>query len=159
MDYRRTLPFYMIGGRREIPFYEPMSNGRPNYPNDERDYFDRYRYPYFADRNMDMSEDEAMRDLEYWQQMYPADVKKYQKKISDLLDKIDYQDSLIYDEYPDKLALGQLQKQIIASLKKEMTDAISDEISEEKWDFLEDLILVILFYEIYKRRRRMKRRY
>ena len=46
-------------------------------------------------------EEEAMiRDLEYMQQLYPADAKKYQKRIAAVLDKIDYDGSLIYDEYP-----------------------------------------------------------
>lgn len=46
-------------------------------------------------------EEEAMiQDLEYMQQLYPADAKRYQKKIAALLDTIDYDGSLLYDEYP-----------------------------------------------------------
>ena len=45
-------------------------------------------------------EESMMRDLEYMQQLYPADAKKYQKKIAAVLDRIDYDGSLIYDEYP-----------------------------------------------------------
>ena len=33
-------------------------------------------------------EDTATRDLEYLQQMYPAEAKKYQKIIADTLDKL-----------------------------------------------------------------------
>ena len=47
---------------------------------------------------------DAMRDLEYLQQMYPREVKRYQMRISEMLDKMDYDGSMIYDEYPDRTA-------------------------------------------------------
>ena len=46
-------------------------------------------------------EDTILKDLEYLQQMYPADARKYQKKIAEILDKLDYEGSMIYDEFPD----------------------------------------------------------
>ena len=46
-------------------------------------------------------EDSIIRDLEYLQQMYPAEAKRYQKLIASILDKLDYEGSMIYDEYPD----------------------------------------------------------
>lgn len=138
MDYRRTLPFYMMGNRNQIPY-------------NERDYFDRYRYPYFPDAMNYMTEEQAMQDFDYLQQMYPQQVKKYQKMISDILDKIDYRDSLIYDDYPDRLALRQLANQVITGVKQDDEDKDSS-----KWDYLEDLILVLLFYEIFKRRHRIR---
>ena len=46
-------------------------------------------------------EDSVTRDLEYLQQMYPAQAKKFQKMIAETLDHIDYEGSMIYDEYPD----------------------------------------------------------
>ena len=50
-------------------------------------------------------EDSVTRDLEYLQQMYPSEAKKYQKMIAETLDHIDYEGSMIYDEYPDRLQL------------------------------------------------------
>ena len=41
-------------------------------------------------------EDAMLRDLDYLQQMYPQDAKKYQKKIVAILDKMDYEGSMIY---------------------------------------------------------------
>ena len=78
-------------------------------------------------------EDTATRDLEYLQQMYPAEAKRYQKMIAGILDKLDYEGSMIYDEYPDR---WQLYK----------------EIPKEKWEWASDLVQIILFYEVYKRR-------
>ena len=40
-------------------------------------------------------EDTILKDLEYLQQLYPADAKKYQKKIVSVLNKIDYESSMI----------------------------------------------------------------
>lgn len=171
MDYRRTLPFYMMGfpqnmeGRTFDGLDFPYNNGNsgmydtPNYdkmgmnqiPRSERDYFDRYRYPYFTDTMNNMSEEQAMQDLDYLQQMYPDEVKKYQKKIADVLDKIDYRDSLIYDDYPDRLALRQLASQVISGVKQD-----DDDKDSNKWDYIEDLIYVLLFYEIFRRRHRRR---
>ncbi len=46
-------------------------------------------------------QDTVTRDLEYLQEMYPAEAKKYQKVIAGILDRLDYEGSMIYDEYPD----------------------------------------------------------
>lgn len=156
MDYRRTLPFYMMGPSYNGAdgMYEPSNYGRMGrnqIPYSERDYFDRYRYPYFADTMNTMSEEQALQDLDYLQQMYPEEVKKYQKKIADILDKIDYRDSLIYDDYPDSIALRQLANQVISGIKQEDNDK-----DETKWNYIEDLILVLLFYEIFRRRHRRR---
>ena len=40
-------------------------------------------------------EDTILKDLEYLQQMYPADARKYQKKIAEILDKLDYEGSMM----------------------------------------------------------------
>lgn len=98
-------------------------------------------------------EDEVMQDLEYLQQMYPAQIKQYQKKIAGVLDKIDYNGSMIYDEYPDKLSLYKMGKDICEIIKAEEKREQNENIpSEEKWEWVEQLIQVLLFYEIYKRR-------
>lgn len=98
-------------------------------------------------------EDTVIRDLEYLQQMYPSDAKKYQKMIAGILDKIDYEGSLIYDEYPDRWQLYKLAGEILDRIKRqEMQDTPEAEVPEEKWKWLGDLVQILLFYEIYKRR-------
>lgn len=146
MDYRRTLPFYMMGNMQNGTGYPAY---QPGYG--EKDYFERYRYPYYADMMMQMNEEQAMQDFDYLQQMYPEDVRKYQKKIADILDKIDYRDSLIYDDYPDKLALRQLANQVIAGIKQDDTEQDTN-----KWNYIEDLLYVLLCYEIFRRRHRRR---
>ena len=82
-----------------------------------------------------------LRDLEYLQQMYPADVKRCQRRIAEVLDKADYEGSMIYDEYPDKCSLRALASSIFTVMKNEEENPPS-----------EDMIQVLLFNEIYKRR-------
>lgn len=97
-------------------------------------------------------EDTVMKDLEYLQQMYPTEAKKYQKRIVTILDKLDYEGSIIYDEFPDRIMINKMGKDILAIIQKEeekMEDAI---VATQKWEGLDDMIQILLFYEIYKRR-------
>lgn len=82
-----------------------------------------------------------LRDLEYLQQLYPADVKRFQKRIAEVLDKTDYEGSMIYDEYPDRYSLRAMAGSILKILQK-----------EEENPPAEDMIQVLLYNEVYKRR-------
>lgn len=141
MDYNhRVLPFYMT--------YPMPGEGTP----------------YGGMSSYD-GEDTVMRDLEYLQQMYPEEAKKYQARISEILDKMDYEGSMIYDEYPDKWQLYRLTDTIMTILKQEAQEEAleaqdcCDVISPEKWAWTSDMVQILLFYEIYKRRHRRKRGY
>lgn len=118
--------------RRPLPFYM-------NYP-----------FPMYY-----REEDSIIRDLEYLQGMYPSDAKKYQKIIASILDKLDYEGSMIYDEYPDRLQLYKLSRDILERVKIEDHKEKEDEEKQEppeKWEWALDLIQILLYYEIYKRR-------
>ena len=94
-----------------------------------------------------------LRDLEYLQSAYPNDVKRYQRKISDILDKFDYEGSMIYDEYPDCWGLRRMAGSIIKILQNEEERLPEEERTpNEKWEWLEELVVVLLCHEIYKRR-------
>lgn len=129
--------------------------------------FNRHVLPFYMTYPMPpeyREEDTVMRDLEYLQQMYPKDAKRYQQRISEILDKIDYQGSLIYDEYPDRWQLYGIADNILAILKREAKEEALENkdappITEEKWEWISDMIQILLFYEIYKRRHRGKKGY
>ena len=96
-------------------------------------------------------EDTVMRDLEYLQELYPQDARKYQKTIVRLLDRFDYDGSVIYDEFPDRMAvyaMAQSMVNVIADEEKQN----GEEIPAEKKAAVAELIQVLLFYELYKRR-------
>ena len=92
-------------------------------------------------------EDNVTRDLEYLQQMYPAQAKKYQKIIAEMLDGIDYDGSMIYDEYPDRWQIYRLTQIIVDKIKN--VEGESFDVDSEQ---LDEYIQVLLFYEIYRKR-------
>ncbi|NBJ93719.1 hypothetical protein [Parablautia muri] len=103
-------------------------------------------------------EDSIIRDLEYLQQMYPSEARRYQKTISSILDKLDYEGSMIYDEYPDKWQVYKLSKDIADRIKREEEKENPDQkFPAEKWQWLGDLVQILLCYEIYKRRHNTRR--
>lgn len=129
--------------------------------------YDRKIMPFYMTYPLPMyyqDEDSIIRDLEYLQQMYPMEAKRYQKTISSILDKLDYEGSMIYDEYPDRWQLYKLSGDILDRIKreeeksrKENPDSAGEESSPEKWKWTGDLIQILLFYEIYKRRHNSRR--
>ncbi|MDE6890345.1 MAG: hypothetical protein K2P30_10115 [Lachnospiraceae bacterium] len=103
-------------------------------------------------------EDSVIKDLEYLQQMYPAEAKRYQKVITGILDTLDYSDSMIYDEYPDKWQLYKLSMDIADRIKREDIKNNPDAVfPEEKWKWLGDLVQILVCYEIYRRRHNSRR--
>lgn len=152
-------------------------------------------------------EDDAVRDLEYFLQLYPQEARRYQKKISDILDTMDYNGSVIYDEYPDRMALYRLGEDVYDKIRREEEQAAQRQAAvvrepgsgaaavkgtaeetpacladgmetaaeeaaspekaadipearqmritarrEEEWNHRRDLIQVLLYYEIFRRR-------
>ena len=98
-------------------------------------------------------EKKVLRDLEYLQAAFPNEVKRYQRKIAEILDRFDYEGSMIYDEYPDCYGLRRMAGTIIKILQGEEKKLPEEErTSDEKWTWLEEMILVLLCHEVYKRR-------
>ena len=99
-------------------------------------------------------EDTAERDLDYLIQLYPEQAKKYRQRISRMLDGMDYQGSMIYDEYPDRLALLRLAESVQARIRQEEEEEQGREASVEDSRDRKTLIQILLYYEIFRRRRR-----
>lgn len=107
-------------------------------------------------------EDTVTRDLEYLQQMYPSEAKRYQKMIAETLNQMDYEGSCIYDEYPDRWQLYRITQMIMDKIKRADggNDAAGEEgvrseasnTAERPWEWIEEFVQVLLYYEIYKKR-------
>lgn len=98
-------------------------------------------------------ESAILRDLEYFQQTYPGEIKRYQKKVAEILDKMDYEGSMIYDEYPDGYTIQRLARTVTDILRKEEEKKQDDlPTNPEKWEWVQNMIQVLLCNEIYKRR-------
>lgn len=93
-------------------------------------------------------EQKYSRDFEYLRQTYPAQVRKYQARVEEILDKMDYEGSMIYDEYPDRLGLQILSRTVVSTLEKEG----EEERGKAEADMLHGLIQVLVCNEVYRRR-------
>ena len=113
-------------------------------------FYMSYPLPLFYEE-----EDTAMRDLEYLQEMYPREARRFQRKIARLLDRLDYAGSVIYDEYPDRLAIYKMADDMTAVICREEKED-GHGIAAEKLPEMKELIHVLLCQEIYRRRRRSK---
>lgn len=117
-------------------------------------------------------EDRMLEDLEYLQQMYPTYARKYQSTINSFVDRMDYDGSFIYDQYPDKMSIGRMVTGVMAVIKaneeKENASADDDDrnrdVTEktltehapwtEKEPWIRELVTVLMYYEILMRRKR-----
>ena len=106
-----------------------------------------------------MDENEILNDLEYLQQTYPGEVRRCQRRIAEILDKYDYEGSMIYDEYPDRLQIQMICDRVYVQVKDpdrlslfRIADTISTILEQEAEKVSKDLIHVLVCNEIYKRR-------
>ena len=115
-------------------------------------------YMTYPDLCTPQREAALLQDLEYLQQTYPCEVKRCQKRIAEILDKTDYEGSMIYDEYPDKWQLYKLSKDITDRIRRE-DEKVDPSCGDmpEKWEWMGDLVQILLCYEIYKRRHNSRR--
>lgn len=103
---------------------------------------------------------DAMRDLEYLQQMYPKHVLKYQRRVAEILDKMDYEGSMIYDEYPDRYSMERLTDSVWNIIKREEQSQNPEKMQDaETWEWIKALLFVLLNTEVYKRRHGNTRRF
>ena len=161
MDFNQRDYFFQMQQLRQMPY--PLM----------------YPYP-----DLYMSEMETERDLQYLQQMYPADAKRMQRKVEEELDKLEYEGSMMYDEYPDRVSMLLICDRIEKALAREEAERQAKEEADmetdeemnamnvrrrgrgDRDDFRFDrgrrnLLEVLLYNEMHKRRckRRQCRRF
>lgn len=130
--------------------------------------------PYYMAYPMPLLyDDERMerRDVEYMQSMFPMMAKRILPYVEEELDRMAYEGSFLYDEYPDQLQIQLMSNRIYDKVKN--LEGIDEEVEveAEQWqprrnrssdDWLKDLVQVILFQELFRRRsqhRRDRRRF
>lgn len=107
-------------------------------------------YPYTYDE-----QERRMQDLEYLQQLYPQEAKRILKKVLYHLEPVDYKGSFIYDEYPDQLMMYRVVAGILAEIKRD-AETEGNEWSKEKELWMQDMVKLVLYMEVFKRRCRKK---
>ena len=91
---------------------------------------------YDDDRN-------ARRDYDYMKSIYPDAAKRVLPYIEEECDRMEYDGSMMYDEYPDRLQLRLMCRRIYDKAEKEENDPGT---------WLMDLIEVLTYQELCRRR-------
>ena len=113
-----------------------------------------YRLPYYMAYPLPLQYDDERierRDYEYMKSMYPMAVKKILPYVEEECDRMAYEGSMIYDEYPDRWQLYRLAESIVNILKNEAEEK-EERHTPEKWEWISDMVQVLLFDEIFNRR-------
>lgn len=147
--------------------------------------FDIPKMPFYMSypmQNLYLTEMEYEKDMERMKELYPADVKNILEIVEDECDKMEYEGSLMFDEYPDRLMMETVMDRIYQRAKNNDSDE-NDVEAEQYWggmqppghrppppplghrppppkrpgDNLWNLIGVMLNNEMYKRRCRHRR--
>lgn len=61
-----------------------------------------------------------LREIEYFQGFYPESMKELQLYVILECDKMDYPNSPMYDEYPDRVMVNQVCQNVCKSIPKEI---------------------------------------
>ncbi len=107
-------------------------------------------------------EREQEKDLRTMQSFYSQTAARIQEKVERECDMMEYDGSLMFDEYPDKFMMEHLCRKIEKQLEQENQEMEPITVMNHMGDgYLRDLIGVLLFNEMYRRRckRRKSRRY
>ena len=114
------------------------------------------KLPYYMVYPMPLAfDDERIErmDFEYMKSLYPDIPKRILPYIEEECNRMEYENSMVYDEYPDKLQLGLMCGRACKNIEKNEKG-----IDKEEMRNLRDLVEVMLYQELYKRRSDNRRR-
>ena len=104
--------------------------------------------------NVYQTEKEYERDMERMKELYPKRMKKLLAYVEEECDKMEYEGSMMYDEYPDRVLLYKTA----AGIYDRTVPIQEAECQSCRRDSdLMDVIQVLLYDEIYRRRGRRRR--
>lgn len=125
-------------------------------------------YPFLLPLDQEQAQE---KDLQVMKSFYSRRAAKIQEKVDRECDRMEYDGSMMFDEYPDKFMMEHLCRKIEQEVLKEEEGDTSAFIIEEmcqagtgecrkrrEEEGLRDLIGVILFNEMFRRRSRHRRR-
>lgn len=140
-------------------------------------------YMSYPMQNLYLTEMEYEKDMERMKELYPREVRRILECVEDECDKMEYEGSLMFDEYPDRLMLEMLVDKILQRVEDEETDVKAEQYRgpqagppgpppgprppqgpppgprppQRPGNHLRELISVILNNEMYRRRCRHRR--
>ena len=111
------------------------------------------RMPFYMSypmQNLYLTEMEYEKDMERMKELYPREIKRILEAVEEECDRMEYEGSLMFDEYPDRFMLEQITDRIYEKM------ATSQKPVGPQED-LRSLIGVLLNHEMYRRRCRHRR--
>lgn len=131
------------------------------------------KLPYYMAYPMPLLYDDERierRDYEYMKSMYPQAAKRVMPYVEEECDRMQYDGSMMYDEYPDQLQIRLMCGRVYNKVKvqeEDMEEELELEMQQSRHrkredDWLQDLIQIMVFQELYQRRcdhRRCRRKY
>lgn len=147
------------------------------------------KMPYYMAYPMPFSYDDERTermDFEYLKSMYPDTAKRILPYVEEECDRMEYENSMVYDQYPDKLQLKMMCRRVYDNVRKHERIFDEEGMIEEQTNgtaeqtagipgaarrrdrrvsngndmlSLRDFIEVMLYQELYKRRCDYRRRY
>ncbi len=102
------------------------------------------------------------RDMQRMKELYPTEARWLQEYVEDECDRLEYDGSLMFDEYPDRLMLHRICERIYdraarEKLKAQHCEKCSPQGPPPRDMAMRNLIEVLLYNEMYKRRCRYRR--
>ncbi len=107
---------------------------------------------------MENYEDEVG-DILYLKELYPASFLRLQSIIDEECDKLEYDGSVMFDEFPDKERLRILENSIFEVAKTKLIEETAVNQTERSLpgdDWLKDIMCALLINEMMRRRSRRR---
>jgi hypothetical protein len=110
---------------------------------DEKTRYPRGNAMTFPLELAQLEEEEEVVDLKY---LYPLEVSSFQEKVVKVCDQMEYDGSMMYDRYPDKITLERMADSICCQEKRNREGAAG----EGRW--MKPLVEIMLCHEMNCRR-------
>ena len=116
-------------------------------------YYMKYPMPQFYDDDRT-----DRRDYEYMKSVYPDTAKRLIPYVEEECDRMEYDGSFMFDEYPDQLQIRRVSRRVYYRLNKKEyeDDLMMQETNGRNW--MEDFVTMMLLNEMYQRRCRRRDR-
>ena len=124
--YYMNSPYTMNPEQRAFPWLYPYGN--------QMNYWSLWNSP-------ERMEDEM--DTKRLTELYPLMARRMQPYVEEVCNRLEYQGSMMYDEYPDQLQLRMMCRRIYDRMAEE---------EGETGDWLMELIQVMTYHELCQRR-------
>ncbi|WP_461812487.1 hypothetical protein [Faecalimonas sp.] len=126
-----------------------------------------YKLPYYMTYPMPFEYDDERKerqDIEYMKSLYPITVKKILPFVEDECERMEYEGSMIYDEYPDMLGIRLMCNRICERVEAmDRREDIEDELEMQQKKLnnrenIRNIVEVLLLHELMKKRNEYRRR-